>query len=82
MILVEFLDGVNNKGVWNSDYQPNSLSDWTQALDIIASDKRIQQLVTHRIPLSEGEGLFKDMYQVRKNYRPHNYLKVMLDIEK
>lgn len=68
------------KGVWNSHYQPNSLSDWTDALEMIATDKRIQQLVTHRIALSKGVETFKDIYSVRKNYRPHRYLKVMLDM--
>ena len=69
------------KGVWNSNYQANSRSDWTEALDLLEKETRIHHLITHRVPLKEAKKLLDNLNEVRINHRPHNFLKSILDID-
>lgn len=67
-------------GVWNSDYQADSPSDWTDALDIIRKEDWIKYLISHRVPLTETINLLNDMYHVKRRNLPHSYLKACIQI--
>lgn len=71
-------------GVWNSDYQPEGDSAWKDAIDIITYQRWVKELVTHFVPLDEGKNLLEELYKVKKNSLPHNYLKtiILVDAEK
>lgn len=63
-------------GVWNSEFQPGELCEWTDSLDLIAHDSWIRDLVSHRVSLAEGKAILEDLCSIKKEHRPHSYLKV------
>lgn len=68
------------QGIWNSDYHPEKPSDWSKALSVICKENWLKKLVSHCVPLSEGKTLLEDMYNVKKHFIPHSYLKTLLTI--
>jgi L-iditol 2-dehydrogenase len=65
-------------GVWNSDYQPGQPDDWTAALDVICQDSWLPALVSHRLPLANGQAILNELQSIKQAHRPHEFLKVIL----
>lgn len=69
---------LNIKGIWNSDYQFKESSDWTDAMEIIKrGEDWLSKLITHRVGLREGISVFKRLYKLKKEHKPHSFLKVI-----
>lgn len=71
---------INIRGIWNSDYQVDAPSDWTDTLDMIKKGEWIKHLISHRIPLAEAINVLNDMYHVKRHHLPHSYLKACIQI--
>jgi drug/metabolite transporter (DMT)-like permease len=56
--------------------QWKSPSDWTEALDLICTADWLPGLVSHWPTLVEGPAVLNEMYTIKQQHRPHNYLKV------
>ena len=70
------------KGTWNSNYQQGENDDWSEALNLLGQADWIESLLTHRVAPAEVPGLMAEMIAIKKDHRPHNIFKAIIDFSK
>ncbi len=63
------------KGTWNSVYKGGVDDDWIAALKMIRNSKKIPQLISHQISLSELPSFLQQMFDIKSSHRPHDIIK-------
>jgi L-iditol 2-dehydrogenase len=67
------------KGTWNSDYQGGVHDDWQAALALLARADWLADLVTHRLSPAQVGAHLREMYEIKRQHRPHHIFKAMID---
>ncbi|MBT3273321.1 MAG: galactitol-1-phosphate 5-dehydrogenase [Spirochaetales bacterium] len=49
-------------GSWNSRVEPRGKDDWTVCLEYMGRGIDVDSLISHRLPLSEGPAIFREIY--------------------